>query len=90
MSDFELEVRSKLQEIVGGLTSADVSEINDNVDLIQDIGLNSIDMIQLIVIVEQKFQIEIPAEDMIISNFQIYGKVIEYILEKVKVKGGDV
>ncbi|OMF12124.1 hypothetical protein BK131_19160 [Paenibacillus amylolyticus] len=90
MSDFELEVRSKLQEIVGGLTSADVSEINDNVDLIQDIGLNSIDMIQLIVIVEQKFQIEIPAEDMIISNFQIYGKVIEYILEKVNVKGGDV
>ncbi|MEK3707949.1 acyl carrier protein [Paenibacillus sp. FSL R7-0198] len=88
MSDFELEVRNKLKEIVGGLTTVDVSEINDNVDLIQDAGLNSIDMIQLIVIVEQRFQIEIPAEDMIISNFQIYGKVVEYILEKVK--GGEV
>ncbi|MNW37159.1 Acyl carrier protein [compost metagenome] len=90
MSDFELEVRNKLKEIVGGLTTVDVSEINDNVDLIQDTGLNSIDMIQLIVIVEQRFEIEIPAEDMIISNFQIYGKVVEYILEKAKVKGGDV
>lgn len=60
-----------------------VEEISESSYLIQDLGLNSIDMVNIVVLIEEKYNIEIPFDD--VMRFQIIRDVIRYMEEKVNI-----
>lgn len=64
--------KEKILLLLGNIVEKDINEINnlpDNTNL-SDIGLNSIRFIQLIVAIEEEFDIEINDSDLLLSNFE--------------------
>ena len=67
----------KLTKIICEHTGNDDVTITENTVLIADLGLNSLDLVNLACIVEDEFDIEIP--DRVIKNFKTVGDVIAFI-----------
>lgn len=66
-----------LKEIITMYADIDPDEINENSSLRSDLGLNSLVLMNMIVEVEDHYDIEIPEEDIL--NFDTIGDVIEYL-----------
>ncbi len=67
----------KLKTILEDYTSKIDIEITENTVLIADLGLNSLDLVNLATVVEDEFDIEIP--DRAIKDFKTVGDVIAFI-----------
>lgn len=67
----------KLTEIINEYTGNNGAEIAENTRLIADLGLNSLDLVNLACKVEDEFDIEIP--DRSIKDFKTVGDVISFI-----------
>ena len=55
--------------------------INEDMDLKADLGLNSLELVNLVCVVEDEFDIEIP--DRNIKDFRTVKDVIEFIEEQL-------
>ncbi len=67
----------KLTNIIREYTGDDSISINENTVLISDLGLSSLDLVNLVFSVEDEFDIEIP--DRAIKGFKTVGDVIAFI-----------
>ncbi len=67
----------KLKTIIEDYSSKTDVEITENTVLIADLGLNSLDLVNLACVVEDEFDIEIP--DRAIKDFKTVGDVIAFI-----------
>ena len=67
----------KLTEIINEYTGNNGADIAENTLLIADLGLNSLDLVNLACKVEDEFDIEIP--DRSIKDFKTVGDVISFI-----------
>lgn len=67
----------KLTEIIREQTGDDTIIINRESVLLADLGMNSFDLINLVCVLEDEFEVEIP--DRIIGNFKTVGDVMDYI-----------
>ena len=67
----------KLTKIICEHTGNNDITITENTILIADLGLNSLDLVNLACIVEDEFDIEIP--DRAIKDFKTIGDVIAFI-----------
>lgn len=67
----------KVINILSEYTDFPVEKMNKNTELENDMGLNSLDVINLIVTFEDEFGIEIP--DRIISSFHTIGDISDYL-----------
>lgn len=67
----------KLTKIICEHTGNNDITINEDTILIADLGLNSLDLVNLACIVENEFDIEIP--DRAIKDFKTVGDVIAFI-----------
>lgn len=54
--------------------------INEDTILLADLGLNSLDLLNLVCIVEDEFDIEIP--DRVVWRFKTVGDVMKFIEEQ--------
>lgn len=54
--------------------------INEDTILLADLGLNSLDLLNLVCIVEDEFDIEIP--DRVVWQFKTVGDVMKFIEEQ--------
>lgn len=52
-------------------------EITRDTVLLADLGLNSFDLVNLVCVVEDEFEVEIP--DRVIGTFKTVGDVIDYL-----------
>lgn len=59
-------------------------EIPENTDLKTELGLDSLDLVELVSKIELKFDIEVP--DSICARFSTFESVIDYVLEGVNNK----
>lgn len=55
----------------------DITNVTDDSGLTSDLGLDSLDNVELIMCVEEEFGVEIPDEDSL--NITTYGQVVKYI-----------
>ena len=69
----------KLTNIIREHTGDNSIEINEDMDLKADLGLNSLDLVNLACVVEDEFDIEIP--DRIIPGFVTVGDIEAYLSE---------
>jgi acyl carrier protein len=65
-------IRTKIKEIVIAIThsSDDVEDIDDGDFLIDDLGIDSLGMINLVQTLQKQFDIRIPESDVTLQNFR--------------------
>ena len=84
----EAEIKNKIIEILTKLFSESGIDLDvlEYVDLVDDLGMDSINFISLIIEIETAFEIQIPDEWLQMEKFQtytaIYSTVAELLSEK--------
>lgn len=69
-----------IRKILANYTETDLESIVGETDMQKDLGLNSFDVINIVVDFEDTFGIEIPDED--VCKFVTVNNIIEYLDEK--------
>jgi acyl carrier protein len=74
-------IRTKIKEIVIAIThsSDDVEDIDDGDFLIDDLGIDSLGMINLVQTLQKQFDIRIPESDVTLQNFRSVELLGDYI-----------
>lgn len=70
----------KVCAILAEFTSVDVTEMNPDTNLLNDLDMNSLETMDAVIRFEEEFDIEIPDKD--ISLFRSIGDVTEYLSQK--------
>ncbi len=78
------EVTSRLQEIVVDRLDVDAEKITDSASFIEDLGADSLDIVELIMGIEEEFDIEIPDEDA--RKLTSVGEALSYIKGKLNIE----
>ena len=75
------EIESKVNEFLVEEMEIEAGDINDDARLKEDLGLDSLDFVDIVVIVEKSFGFKIKPEEM--SNVLTVKKFYDYIESKV-------
>lgn len=70
----------KIKEIVAGQLNVEVSAIGDNSIIKEELGADSLDLFEIIMALEEEFDVEIPTEDL--ENIKTISDVSNYMNEK--------
>jgi acyl carrier protein len=57
------EVQDKIKQIIVDELGVDEAEVTENAHFIEDLGADSLDLVELVMRFEEEFDIEIPDED---------------------------
>jgi acyl carrier protein len=58
------EIRLRIKEAVSRIAGISIEEITDDARFVEDLGLDSLSIIESLVVVEQEFRLQPLAEDM--------------------------
>ncbi|HPU68330.1 MAG TPA: acyl carrier protein [Acetomicrobium flavidum] len=78
------EIESKLKQIVMDRLDVDEDQITPEASFVEDLGADSLDIVELIMGIEEEFDIEIPDEDA--EKLTTVGGALEYIKSKLGVE----
>ena len=67
----------KIQEIVAEQLSCDVSEVKETTNFKEDLNADSLDLFELVMALEEEYNIEIPSEDL--SELNTVEDVMKYL-----------
>ena len=67
----------KLKEIIAEVLNVDVNEITKDTTFVDDLGADSLDIVELLMALEEEFDIEIPDEEA--EKLVTVGDVVDYI-----------
>lgn len=70
-------VFEKIKEILAEQLDADADEMTMDTKIAEDLGADSLDVVELLMSIEDEFEVEIPDEE--IENMKTIGDVVEYI-----------
>jgi len=71
----------KIKNIIVEQLSVDESSVNVDTSLMKDLEADSLDAVEIIMAIEDEFDIEIPDEDA--EKFQNVGDIVKYVEEKI-------
>ncbi len=77
-----MELEQKVKEIIADQLGVEIEKLTEDAKFVDDLGADSLDVVELIMAFEEEFGIEIPDEDA--EKIQTVGDVITYLKEKVK------
>ena len=72
-----MQVEQRVREIVAEQLERDVNEITSTSSLIDDLGADSLDVVELVMKMEEEFGIEIPDEEA--EKIKTVNDVVQYI-----------
>ena len=78
------EVVAKLKAIVSDRLDVEEDQITEDKNFVEDLGADSLDIVELIMGLEDEFRIEIPDEDA--EKLTSVGEALRYTLEKIGVE----
>ena len=70
----------KMREIIGEQLNVDEAEISEVTSFKEDLGADSLDLFELVMALEENYEVEIPAEDL--TELTTVGKVMDYLKAK--------
>ena len=70
-------VFEKMKQILSEQLDADIESITMDTDIQDDLGADSLDVVEMLMSIEDEFEIEIPDEK--IETLKTVGQVVEYI-----------
>ncbi len=76
------EIFAKVKTIVADQLEVDPNDIKPESSFANDLGADSLDTVELVMALEEEFNIEIPDEAA--EQIDTVGKAVEYISEKVE------
>ena len=75
-----MAVESKIKTIIADQLGVKPEEVTPNASFVDDLGADSLDTVELIMALEEEFNVEIPDEDA--EKMKTVGDAIKYIEEK--------
>ena len=78
-----MAAEDKIKSIIAEQLGVKPEEVTPTASFVDDLGADSLDTVELIMALEEEFNIEIPDEDA--EKMKTVGDVIKYIEEKVNV-----
>jgi acyl carrier protein len=76
------ELLTKVKAIVADKLSIGEEQITEEASFIDDLGADSLDTVELVMALEDEFDLDIPDEDA--EKLTTVGKAIDYVLNNVK------
>lgn len=73
---------NKLLEIIAEFTTYGPEEINESMDFVDDLGIDSLDLAQIILSAESLFDVDL--EDDMMENIKTVGDALEMLREKIE------
>lgn len=70
-------MEQRIKEILAEELSVDISEINPEINLKDDLGADSIDMMQVVDVLEQEFNVEVDTSDL--ASILTVQDIINYV-----------
>lgn len=70
----------KMSEMIAEQLNCDAAEINADTSFKDDLGADSLDLFELVMALEDEYNVEIPAEEL--TDLNTVGDVIEYLKNK--------
>jgi len=78
-----VDVAAQIKEAIVEKLGVEASKITENASFINDLGADSLDTVELIMELENRFNIQIPDEDQ--EKIQTVGDAIKYVESKISV-----
>ena len=79
-----MEIADKVKEIISQQLDVDVAQIKPESQFIEDLGADSLAIVELVLAFEEQFDINIPDEDA--EKIQTVGDAVNYITKNYKPK----
>ncbi len=70
----------KMKEMVADQLNVDAAEINAETSFKDDLGADSLDLFELVMALEEEYNVEIPSEDL--EKLTTVGAVMDYLKSK--------
>lgn len=74
------DILNKIRDVVADKLDADPSDITEDASFVDDLGADSLDVVELIMGLEDEFGIEISDEEA--ENIRTVGDAVEFVQEK--------
>jgi len=74
------EIKDKIRSIIAEQLGVSLEEVVPQASFIEDLGADSLDIVELIMALEEEYDMEIPDEDA--EKIQTVDDVISYVLSK--------
>lgn len=85
MSNIDVNgIAARVRKIVAEQLGVKEAELNDEASFRDDLGADSLDSVELVMALEEEFEVEIPDEEA--EKATTVKQTIEYISEKLKAK----
>lgn len=75
-----MEILSKIQKVCAELLGVDENEVTMEASFVDDLGADSLDLVELVMALEEEFGLEIPEEDM--PKIRTVADAVKYIEAK--------
>ncbi len=75
-----MDIAEKVKEIISQQLDVDASVIKDEASFIDDLGADSLAIVELVLAFEEQFEIDIPDEDT--EKIRTVGDAVSYIKER--------
>ena len=82
----EKSIEEKVKEIIVDQLSVNPEQVTPQASFIEDLGADSLDIVELVMAFEEEFEVEVPDEEA--EKLQTVQQVIDYIKDKAKQQGG--
>ena len=77
-----MDIADKVKEIVAQQLDVNIAEVKEEAQFIEDLGADSLAIVEPVLAFEEQFEIDIPDEDT--EKIATVGDAIKYIQEHVK------
>ena len=74
-----MEIAAKVKEIISQQLDVDMDGVEDTASFIDDLGADSLAIVELVLAFEEQFEIDIPDEDT--EKIRTVGDAVNYITE---------
>lgn len=79
-----MSLEEEVRKIIVDQLGVDAAQVTVDARFIDDLGADSLDTVELIMALEEKFSVEVPDDDA--EKLVTVGKAIEYIEQKLREK----
>ncbi|MEI6512944.1 MAG: acyl carrier protein [bacterium] len=70
-------ILERVKKIIQEELDVNPEEITDNASFVEDLGADSLDIVELVMAIEEEFGVDIPDDD--VEKIQTVGQVVSYI-----------
>ena len=74
-------LEDKLRGVIVEQLGVDEEEVTNETSLVKELGADSLDMVEVVMALEDTFQLEVPEED--IADIETFGDLVAYMAGRV-------